>query len=63
MDDETIEGRFELHDERLDHYGERIAALEGAREQKHGRRLEWIVIVLVALEALFEILMYFHPHA
>lgn len=63
MDDETVEGRFELHDERLDHYGERIEKLEAAREQSHGRRLEWIVIVLVALEAVFEILMYFHSHA
>lgn len=63
MDDETIEGRFELHDERLDHYGERIDQLEGARDQSHSRRLEWIVIALVALEAVFEILMYFHPHA
>lgn len=63
MDDELIEQRFELHEERLDHYSERLIELEGAREQKHGRRLEWIVIVLVALEAVFEILMYFHPHA
>jgi uncharacterized Rmd1/YagE family protein len=62
MDDETIEGRFELHDERLDHYGERIEKLEGAREQSHGRRLEWIVIVLVALEAIFEVLMYVRGH-
>ncbi|CAM2142731.1 conserved protein of unknown function [Pararobbsia alpina] len=63
MDDELIEQRFELHDERLDHYSERIEALEGQRETKQGRRLEWIVIVLVALEAAFEVLMYFHPHA
>lgn len=63
MDDELIEHRFDLHDERLDHYKERIEALEGARDQKHGRRLEWIVIGLVALEAVFEVLMYFHPHA
>lgn len=63
MDDELIEQRFELHDERLKHYSERLEALEDAREQKHGRRLEWIVIGLVALEAVFEVLMYFHPHA
>jgi len=63
MDDDLIEQRFDLHDERLDHYGDRIEPLEGAREQKTGRRLEWIVIALVALEAAFEVLMYFHPHA
>ena len=63
MDDDLIEQRFELHEERLDHYSERLEALEGARDQKHGRRLEWIVIGLVALEAAFEALMYFHPHA
>lgn len=63
MDDETVEGRFELHDERLDHYGERIEKLEAARDQRHNRRLEWIVIVLVALEAVFEVLMYLRPHA
>lgn len=63
MDDELIDQRFELHEERLDHYGNRIEQLEGARDQKHGRRLEWIVIALVALEAVFEILAYFHPHA
>jgi uncharacterized Rmd1/YagE family protein len=63
MDDDLIEQRFELHEERLDHYSDRLEALEGVRDQKHSRRLEWIVIVLVALEAMFEILMYFHPHA
>ena len=60
MDDETIEGRFSLHDERLDHYGDRIEALEGEKQRRHGHRLEWIVIILVALEALFEVLLYFH---
>jgi uncharacterized Rmd1/YagE family protein len=63
MDDELIEQRFELHDDRLDHLGERLDAIEDAREVKHGRRLEWIVIILVALEAVFEVLTYLHPHA
>lgn len=63
MDDELIEQRFELHDERLDHYSERIEALEGARQHRRGRALEWIVIALVALEAVFEVLMYVRPHA
>jgi uncharacterized Rmd1/YagE family protein len=59
MDDD----RYEFLNDRIDHHGERIDALEGTRDQRHSRRLEWIVIVLVALEAVFEILMYFHPHA
>jgi uncharacterized Rmd1/YagE family protein len=70
MDKDTIEGRFELHDERLDHHedrldhhGERIDDLEGEKAHKQSRRLEWIVISLVGLEAIFEVLMYFHPHA
>lgn len=60
MDDETIEGRFELFDERLDHYSERLEKLEDDKARKHGHRLEWIVIALVALEAAFEVLLYFH---
>lgn len=70
MDEEIIEGRFQLHEERLDHYGQRIESLEEtkvvqneAKQQRHGRALEWIVIALVALEAVFEVLMYLKPHA
>lgn len=63
MDDETIEGRFSLLDERLDHYAERLDVIEGDREVRKARALEWLVIALVALEAVFEVLMYFHPHA
>lgn len=63
MPDDLTDQRFELVDERLDHYSERLEALEGAKEKLHGRALEWIVIALVALEAAFEVLMYFHPHA
>lgn len=70
MDDDVIEQRFELHEERLDHYRERIESLEEAEQgranasvQKRSHALEWIVIVLVALEAVFEILTYLHPHA
>ncbi|RKP56352.1 hypothetical protein [Pararobbsia silviterrae] len=63
MDDDLIEQRFEFHEERLDHYSERLEALEDTREVKHGRRLEWIVIVLVAIEAVVEVFTYFHPHA
>lgn len=60
MDDETIEGRFDLVDERLDHYVERLEKLEGDKVRSHGHRLEWIVIALVGLEAAFEVLLYFH---
>jgi uncharacterized Rmd1/YagE family protein len=70
MDDEIAEARFELLGDRIDHHDTRLDALEEAkqtqaeREQhRHGLRLEWIVIALVALEAAFEALMYFHPHA
>jgi uncharacterized Rmd1/YagE family protein len=70
MDDEIAEARFELLGDRIDHHDARLDALEEAKraqtEQKqhrHGVRLEWIVIALVALEAAFEVLMYFHPHA
>lgn len=50
MDDETIEGRFELHDERLDHYGERLDKLEGEDKHAEGMRLNWIVVALFAAE-------------
>jgi uncharacterized Rmd1/YagE family protein len=63
MDDELIEQRFEFHDERLTHHSERLEALEGKREHRRGRLLEWIVIILVGLEAALEVLAYFHPHA
>jgi len=57
MDDEIIEGRFQLHEERLDHYGQRIEALEAAQheqnaDEKHaeGMRLNWIVVALFVAE-------------
>lgn len=53
MPDDLTDQRFKLVDERLDHYIERLEALEGAKEKRHGRALEWIVIALVALEAAF----------
>ncbi|NUY33308.1 hypothetical protein F0160_22750 [Paraburkholderia sp. JPY303] len=70
MDDELVEARFDLVNERLDHLADRLDTLEDAKQaedehekHRHGVRLEWIVIVLVALEAAFEVLLYFHPHA
>jgi uncharacterized Rmd1/YagE family protein len=52
-----------LIDERLDHIAQRLDIIEGDKEIRKARSLEWLVIVLVALEAAFEALMYFHPHA
>lgn len=63
MDDDLIEGQFDLIDDRLKYMNDRLDILEGDREVRKTRALEWLVIVLVALEAAFEILMYFHPHA
>lgn len=63
MDDDLIEGRFDLLDERLEHIGQRLDVIEGDKEVRKARALEWLVIGLVALEAAFEALMYFHPHA
>jgi uncharacterized Rmd1/YagE family protein len=63
MDDDLIEGRFDLVDERLDHITQRLDIIEGDKEVRKSRALEWLVITLVALEAAFEALMYFHPHA
>lgn len=55
--DEIVEGRFQLHEERLDHYGERLEKLEAAHSDKEaddkhaeGMRLNWIVVALFALE-------------
>lgn len=50
-----IEERFELHEERLDHYGERIEALEGAKQRRHSHALEWIVIGLIGVEIALQI--------
>jgi uncharacterized Rmd1/YagE family protein len=58
MDDDLIEARFDLADERLDHLSNRIDIIEGDREVRKARALEWLVIALVALEAVFEVLMY-----
>lgn len=57
MDDELIEQRFELVDDRLEHQDTRLTALESARsseaaDEKHaeGMRLNWIVVALFAIE-------------
>jgi uncharacterized Rmd1/YagE family protein len=67
MDDEQINEQYDLLSERLDHYRERIDALEDEKDQRsitaHNRRghaLEVIIILLVALESVFTVLLYFH---
>ena len=50
MDEDLIEGRLELHEERLDHYGDRIEALEADDKHAEGMRINWIVVALFALE-------------
>jgi uncharacterized Rmd1/YagE family protein len=50
MDDETIEGRFALVDDRLDHFGERIDAIEDGREAKHARVINWAMLLLFVAE-------------
>lgn len=57
MDEELIEQRFELVDDRLDHYGDRIDKLEAAQasqdaEEKHveGMRLNRTVVWLFVIE-------------
>lgn len=65
MDEET-KRRFELVDDVLGHHRDRIRDLEEEkaevveqRDVKHGRALEWAVLLLVALEAVFTILLFF----
>lgn len=62
MDDDLIEGQFDLIDDRLKYMNERLDILEGDREVRKARALEWLVIGLVALEAVFEVLMYVRGH-
>lgn len=50
MDDEIIEGRFELVDDRLDHYGERLDKLESDDAHADGMLINWIVVALFVAE-------------
>jgi hypothetical protein len=58
MDEET-EGRFTLVDDRLDHYRERLEALEQARddhaeekESRHARAINWAMLGLFVIEVI-----------
>lgn len=67
-----LQERFKRDDftnERLGHYRQRIEDLEEERIQKlnvqesrKGRTLEWIVIGLVAIEAVVEVMMWMGSH-
>lgn len=49
MDDLTKQ-HFELVEDRLDHYGERLDKLEGEDKHAEGMRLNWLVVALFAVE-------------
>lgn len=55
MDDETIEGRFALVDDRLEHFGVRLDALEDGREAKHARAINRAMLALFVAEVVIGI--------
>lgn len=62
MDDETIEGRFALVDDRFEHQDRRIATLEQAREERveakasrHDRTISWVMLALFVVEVIIGI--------
>lgn len=55
MDDDVIEGRFALVDDRLDHFGERMDALEAGREAKHARAINAAMLSLFVVEVVIGI--------
>lgn len=52
MDDETIEGRFELVADQVEHLCQRVEALEQAREESHGRRINGWMLGLFVVEVV-----------
>jgi tetrahydromethanopterin S-methyltransferase subunit G len=70
MADDLTESRFQLHEERLDHYSERLEAVEAdlcdraeAKESRHGRAVNFAMLGLFAVEiiiGLIEIWMMHH---
>lgn len=55
MDDELIEGRFQLHEDLLEHYAERIEMLEDANNEDHARLINWSMLGLFVLEVVIGI--------
>lgn len=57
MDDELIDKRFELVGDQIEHWGQRVEALEQARddhadakESRHSRLVNWTMLVLFVAE-------------
>ena len=48
--DEITEGRFQLLEDMLEHYAERLEYLEAEDKHAEGMRLNWIVVALFVLE-------------
>lgn len=69
MNDETFQARLNLIDERLDHYRDRIETIEASLSEdeivhfsQNSHKWEIIIGILVAVEAVFEILLFFRGH-
>lgn len=48
--DEITEGRFQLLEDMLEHYAERLEYLEADEKHAEGMRLNWIVVALFVAE-------------
>ena len=49
---DEIEGRLDLFDERLDHYQDRLEALEEAQDGHHARMINWTMLGLFVIEVV-----------
>lgn len=56
MDDELIEQRFELVDDRFEHFERRLTDLEDARADRHGRRMNWAMLGLFVVEVVIGVI-------
>lgn len=52
MDDDVIEQRFELIDDRLSHIDERLDAMKDERESRHARTINWAMLGLFVVEVV-----------
>ena len=50
--DEIVEGRLQLLEDMIEHYIDRLEALEADEKHAEGMRLNWIVVALFAVELL-----------
>ena len=51
-----LDGRYQVVNEKLSHCLELIQMINNHLDTKQGHRLEWIIIVLIAIEIIFECL-------